>query len=101
MEGLWARIAPDESVGKPSMNARLSRFASGAAAVAAVCILAAPAFADGMSRGSLKDMPKPEPERCKLSANVALTTEYVFRGFSQTSEGPAIQGGFDATCGFF
>ena len=32
-----------------------------------------------------------------LSANVALTTDYVFRGFSQTSENPAIQGGFDAT----
>ena len=31
----------------------------------------------------------------------ALTTDYVFRGVSQTSEGPAIQGGFDATCGMF
>ena len=36
-----------------------------------------------------------------LSANVALTTDYVFRGFSQTAEGPAVQGGFDATCGQF
>ncbi len=27
--------------------------------------------------------------------------EYVFRGISQTDEGPAIQGGFDATCGIF
>ena len=61
-------------------------------------MLAAPAYADGM-RGSLKDPPaKP---RCTFSANVALTTEYVFRGFSQTSEGPAVQGGFDATCGIF
>jgi uncharacterized protein (TIGR02001 family) len=32
---------------------------------------------------------------------VALATEYVFRGTSQTSEDPAIQGGFDATCGLF
>ena len=31
----------------------------------------------------------------------ALTTDYVFRGFSQTAEGAAIQGGFDATCGMF
>lgn len=29
------------------------------------------------------------------SANVALTTDYVWRGVSQTNEDPAIQGGFD------
>lgn len=29
------------------------------------------------------------------SANVAMTTDYVFRGLSQTNEDPAIQGGFD------
>jgi uncharacterized protein (TIGR02001 family) len=82
------------------MTARLQRFAGRAAAAAATLVLlAAPAFADGM-RGSLKDTPKPE-ERCKHSANVALTTEYVFRGFSQTKEGPAIQGGYDLTCGIF
>ncbi len=31
----------------------------------------------------------------EFSANVAMTTDYVFRGLSQTSEDPAIQGGFD------
>ncbi len=31
----------------------------------------------------------------QFSANVALTTDYVFRGISQTEEEPAIQGGFD------
>jgi len=30
-----------------------------------------------------------------FSANVALTTNYMFRGVSQTGNGPAIQGGFD------
>lgn len=30
-----------------------------------------------------------------FSANVALTSNYVFRGVSQTDNGPAIQGGFD------
>ena len=30
-----------------------------------------------------------------FSANVALTTDYMFRGISQTDDGPAIQGGFD------
>lgn len=30
-----------------------------------------------------------------IEANVALATDYVFRGFSQTNEDPAISGGFD------
>jgi uncharacterized protein (TIGR02001 family) len=30
-----------------------------------------------------------------FAANVALTTNYMFRGISQTDNGPAIQGGFD------
>lgn len=46
-------------------------------------------------RGSMKDAPVVERERPKCGANVALTTDYVFRGYSQTEEGPAIQGGFD------
>ena len=49
---------------------------------------------------SLKD-PAPEARRCSLSANVALTTDYVFRGFTQTDENAAVQGGFDAECGMF
>jgi len=32
-----------------------------------------------------------------VSANVALTTDYVFRGVSQTGRGIAIQGGFDVS----
>ena len=43
---------------------------------------------------SMKDAPV-ERERPKCGANVALTTDYVFRGVSQTDEGAAIQGGFD------
>jgi uncharacterized protein (TIGR02001 family) len=31
----------------------------------------------------------------EFSGNVALTTDYVWRGISQTDNGPAIQGGFD------
>jgi uncharacterized protein (TIGR02001 family) len=83
------------------MTARLQRIAGSAAAAAAtLMLLAGPVLADGYKRGSLKDPPKPE-ERCKHSANVALTTDYVFRGISQTKEGPAIQGGYDLTCGIF
>jgi uncharacterized protein (TIGR02001 family) len=33
----------------------------------------------------------------KFTGNVALTTDYTFRGISQTNNGPAIQGGFDYT----
>jgi len=32
-----------------------------------------------------------------FAANVALTSDYVFRGISQSDEGPALQGGFDYT----
>ncbi len=35
----------------------------------------------------------------ELSGNVALTTDYVWRGISQTDGSPAIQGGFDADLG--
>jgi uncharacterized protein (TIGR02001 family) len=80
---------------------RLARLAAASALSAA--LVAGPALADGMTRrGSIKDpVAEPAPRACALSANVALATEYVFRGVSQTSEGPAIQGGFDATCGLF
>ena len=77
------------------MNA-LQRLAGGAATAFALFALTAPALAGG----SLKDKPA-EPRRCTFSANVALATEYVFRGFSQTAQNPAVQGGFDATCGMF
>ena len=38
-----------------------------------------------------------------FSANAALTTDYIFRGFTQTNEQAAIQGGFDYahTSGFY
>lgn len=36
-----------------------------------------------------------------VSGNVALTTDYTFRGISQTEGGPAVQGGFDYTNGIF
>ena len=36
-----------------------------------------------------------------LSGNVALTTDYLFRGLSQTQHAPAIQGGFDLSAGQF
>jgi uncharacterized protein (TIGR02001 family) len=80
------------------MNARLQRIAGGVATAFAVLMLSGPALADGYTA---KAAAKPEERRCKLSANVDIATQYVFRGYSQTAEGPAIQGGFDVTCGIF
>ena len=40
----------------------------------------------------------------QISANFTLTTDYLYRGISQTLEGPALQGGFDyshAPTGFY
>lgn len=36
-----------------------------------------------------------------FSGNVALASDYVFRGISQTEGGPAVSGGFDYTSGIF
>lgn len=68
-----------------------------AAATAATLLFALPAVAGG----SLKDTAPAAKERCSYSANTALTTEYIFRGFSQSAGAPAVQGGFDVTCGIF
>jgi uncharacterized protein (TIGR02001 family) len=38
-------------------------------------------------------------EALTITGNVALATDYAFRGISQTSQNPAIQGGFDAAFG--
>jgi uncharacterized protein (TIGR02001 family) len=86
-----------------TMTFSITRFVRLAAASAlSAALIAGPALADGPTRrGSIKDPVAPAPRACALSANVALTSEYVFRGVSQTDEGPAIQGGFDATCGLF
>jgi uncharacterized protein (TIGR02001 family) len=73
----------------------------GAASFLAVALIAGPALADGMPKRGKVRAPEPAPRACALSANVALTTDYIFRGFSQSAETPAIQGGFDATCGIF
>lgn len=55
---------------------------SGVAAAAALTLASTGAFAED-------DFPG------EFSANVAYTTDYVFRGISQTDDSPGIQGGFD------
>ena len=72
----------------------------GAASLLAAAVFASPALADGMQgRGRIADAPG--PRTCSTSANVGLTTDYVFRGISQSGEEPAIQGGVDFNCGRF
>jgi uncharacterized protein (TIGR02001 family) len=38
-------------------------------------------------------------EAIAVSGNIALATDYTFRGISQTSQNPAVQGGFDVAFG--
>jgi uncharacterized protein (TIGR02001 family) len=72
----------------------------GAASLLAVAVVAGPSFADGLpSRGKVRAPEEARP--CTTTANVGLTTDYVFRGISQSNEEAAVQGGVDFTCGRF
>jgi uncharacterized protein (TIGR02001 family) len=68
---------------------------------AALLLTAGQAAADGMpTRGKAKAA-EPDGRPCTVSANVGLTTDYVFRGISQSNGEAAVQGGADFTCGRF
>jgi uncharacterized protein (TIGR02001 family) len=58
------------------------------------CVLGA-AFAVALA------MPAHAENKINLSATAAFTTDYVFRGITQTAENPASQPGFDLTYGIF
>lgn len=66
---------------------RMKLFGTAAAAALALGLtaLAAPASA----------------QDAKVAFNVGVTSDYIFRGYSQTNEDPAIQGGVDLTAGSF
>lgn len=51
--------------------------------------------------GSVKDAPEDTGRKFGFSWNIGATTDYVFRGVSQTAEDPTIQGGVDVTYGIF
>jgi uncharacterized protein (TIGR02001 family) len=73
----------------------------GAASLLAAAVFAGPSFADGLpGRGRVK-APETTAGPCTVAANVGYTTDYVFRGISQTNEEAAVQGGVDLTCGKF
>lgn len=48
-----------------------------------------------LAAGILSGAVTVQAQESAITANVALTTDYLYRGISQTSGGPAIQGGFD------
>jgi uncharacterized protein (TIGR02001 family) len=73
----------------------------GAASLLAAAAFAGPALADGMPGHGRISGPAPEARPCSTSANVGLTTDYVFRGISQSNENAAVQGGVDFNCGRF
>jgi len=64
------------------------------AAAFALTAFAAPAFAS--------DMTPPPPEReFSWSVNAAITSDYIFRGVSQSDNDPALQAGIDFAYGIF
>jgi len=67
---------------------------------AAVVGTAGAALADGYG-GSVKDAPVAEGRKLDLSVTLGGTSDYIFRGISQTSENPAAQGSVDLTYGIF
>lgn len=64
---------------------------------AALVGLSSVAFADG----SIKDAPLDEGRKLEFSATAGATSDYIFRGISQTLEDPAAQGSIDLTYGIF
>lgn len=80
------------------MNNKISRLAW--AGLMASVLASGAALADGMP-GSIKDAPA-EPQRdLKFSFNAGITSDYVFRGFSQSAENPTFQAGIDLTYKWF
>src|SRR3546814_4906071 len=67
----------------------LKRIAVGAAAGAMLVGSTAHATENDGIDGFFENIPG------KFSANVAIASDYVFRGISQTGAAPALQGGFD------
>jgi uncharacterized protein (TIGR02001 family) len=79
-----------------TMITKTMGLAKGVVGALAISLLATPAMAQG-----LKDGPMTPARALEWSANFAVTSDYVFRGFSQSAERPAAQAGVDLTYGLF
>jgi uncharacterized protein (TIGR02001 family) len=83
------------------MSMRSVRRALALAAVGAVACAGA-ALADGVRKSSIKDEAMaPPPSDWAVTYNFAVTTDYVFRGVSQSDQRPAVQAGVDVTYKWF
>lgn len=71
---------------------------SGEKSCSLVSSLAAGMVCYGLATSAVVAQEMGNPE---FSANVAITSDYVFRGISQSDEHPAVQGGFDVSWGQF
>ena len=67
---------------------------------AALAMTAGTAFADGVEKAAAPAASAAKPD-LQITGNVAGTTNYVFRGFSQSAQNPAVQGGVDVTYKLF
>ena len=77
---------------------KLHKILRAAGASGAMFALAGSALADGYS-GSIKDAPVAPARTFSYSVNAAVTTDYMFRGISQSSESPAVSAGLDVSYG--
>lgn len=68
--------------------------------VTATAALSGASLADGWHGGSIKDAPV-EGRKLEFSATITGTSDYVWRGISQSWEDPAAQGSLDLTYGIF
>jgi uncharacterized protein (TIGR02001 family) len=70
-------------------------------ACSALLWAALPVSADGVKSRGATEADSDAPKGFTFESNISFSTDYRFRGFTQTREGPAIQGGFDITYQWF
>ena len=92
--GLW-RVLPSE--GSTSMHGSRKLLPIGSAIAVALLISAGAASADGYEVAAPAAVD--EGRKFTYSFNVGVTSDYVFRGISQSDNDPALQGGVDFTWG--
>jgi uncharacterized protein (TIGR02001 family) len=80
----------------------ISKWYAGALAGAAIAVTATAGYAADLSLkdGGYKDGPL-TGDKLEWTANIAGTSDYIFRGISQNRREPTVQGGVDLTYGLF
>ena len=82
------------------MARRLIKAVGGKSILAGLAAALMTTSAMAADMGGVAEEPAPAKD-ISMTANVTLASEYVFRGFSQTAENPAVQGGFDLSISWF